>query len=161
IALNDGAEGDAMTDSARFVDATAGSPTYLMAAGEVGLGIGHHKATFSSTVSRVVISNISDCNNVLTVYDYTDITNIKALATLTAQQAGWDGTSFPKTCDVTYKTGIPPAPHGCATSKLSKKAYCNLTGSGDLVVTDIDATPPTFKIIKTNGSGAGYTRVSE
>lgn len=158
LTLNDGTDGKAATNSVRFLDIEPGSPSYLKPVGEVGLGVGHHKATFSNTQQRVVITNIADCDDVLSVYDYSDVANIKKLATLTSKDAGYDGTSRDKTCDVTYKTGAPPAPHGCATSKVSGKAYCNLTSSGGMVVIDVDASTPTFRVLPTSGSGGGYTK---
>lgn len=160
MALNDGTEGDASTNSARFVDVTPGSKKYLKAAGEVALGIGHHKAAFSATRERVVLSNISDCDTVLAVFDYSDIAHIEQVASASAKDLGWDGSSFEKTCDTTYQKGLPPAPHGCATSKVSGKAYCNLTGSGELVVIDLDADEPSFERIATHGAGGGYTKAS-
>ena len=159
LTLNDGL-GEQATNSALFIDCKAGSGTHHQVLGEVSLGVGHHKAAFSVTRPRVVITNIADCSNVLSVYDYTDVASIKTVGTLTAAAAGWDGSSFGRTCDPSYKTGVPPAPHGCATSTLSKKAYCNLTGSGDIVVADLDAEVPTFKSIKTGGGGGGYTKAS-
>jgi hypothetical protein len=156
LTLNDG-DGTAPSNTATIVDVTPGSDTWLEAVGEFDLGIGHHKASYSNTADRVVISNIGDCDNVMTVYDYSDRSDIQAVETLTAEEAGWDGLSFPRNCDPTYQTGLPPAPHGCATSPLSGKAYCNLTTSGEMVVVDIDADPPTFEILATEGSGGGYT----
>jgi hypothetical protein len=160
ITLNDGTEGDAATNSARFVDVTPGSTTYLKAVGEVALGVGHHKAAFSTKKSRVVISNISDCDTVLAVFDYSDVAHIEKIASASAEDLGWDGSSFEKTCDTTYQKGLPPAPHGCATSKVSGKAYCNLTGSGELVAIDLDADAPSFVRIATRGAGGGYTKAS-
>jgi len=159
MSLNDG-EDTAATNSASFIDVVADSDTVHTLVGETPLGIGHHKASFSTTLERVVISNIADCDDVLTVYDYSDPANIVALATLTPEDAGWDGSSFETTCDATYQMGLPPAPHGCATSALSGKAYCNITSSGAITVIDIDADPPTFEFIETSGSGGGYTRTS-
>jgi YVTN family beta-propeller protein len=156
MALNDGA-GQEAENSARFFALSPASP-WIAAAGEVPLGIGHHKAAFSKTKARVVISSIGDCDDVLSVYDFSDVGDIKAVARLTAAQAGWDGSDFAHTCDPTYMTGVPPAPHGCATSPQSGKAYCNLTGSGQVVVVDVDAEPPTFTLLETGGSGAGYTK---
>jgi len=160
LALNDGTEGEAASNSAALLDITPGSDRYLQHVGEAPIGIGHHKASFSATRERVVISNIADCERVLGVYDYADIRDIREVATLNAADAGWDGTSFAKTCDPTYQMGVPPAPHGCATSKVSGKAYCNLTGSGDLVVIDLDADLPSFQRVPTQGGGGGYTKAS-
>lgn len=157
LSLNDGAGSVAATSSARLINLTAGS-SYLTPVGEVGLGIGHHKATFSATSERVVISNISDCSNVITVYDYQNPAAITPVRTLSAQDLGWNGSSRATTCDPTYTNGAPVSPHGCATSKLSGRAYCNLTSSGGLVSIDVDATPPSFKVIATGGAGAGYTK---
>lgn len=159
VVHNDGSMGMAETNSARFIDITEGSSTYLQPVGEVALGIGHHKAAFSATKERAVISNISDCDNVMTVYDYSDVANIQAVATLTAAAAGWDGSSYARTCDPTYQNGVPPAPHGCTTSPLSGKIYCNLTSSGEMVVVDVDADVPTFQILATEGTGGGYTQM--
>jgi hypothetical protein len=160
LALNDGTEGDPVTNSAAFLDITPGSDRYLQHVGEVPVGVGHHKATFSATRERVVISNIADCDRVLGVYDYSDIQQIREIAVMSSADAGWDGSSFDKTCDPTYQAGVPPAPHGCATSKVSGKAYCNVTSSGDLVVIDIDAEVPTFQRVPTGGAGGGYTKAS-
>ena len=144
ITLNDGESGMPATNTAQFIDVTPESPTYLKAVGEVALGIGHHKAAFSTKSQRVVISNIADCDNVLTVYDFADVANTKTLATLSAKGAGFDGSSVEKTCDPTYMMGAPLSPHGCATAKDTGKVYCNLTTSGDIVAIDIDASPPTL-----------------
>ena len=79
---------------------------------------------------------------------------------LSSADAGWDGSSFARTCDPTYQTGLPPAPHGCATSTVSNKAYCNLTNSGELVAVDLDLEAPTFQRIPTSGRGGGNTKAS-
>jgi hypothetical protein len=160
LALNDGTEGDRATNSAAFIDITPGSDRYLQHVGEAAVGIGHHKASFSATRERVVISNIADCDRVLGVYDYSDIDQIRVVAVMGSADAGWDGSSFEKTCDPTYQAGVPPAPHGCATSKVSGKAYCNVTSSGDLVVIDLDAEAPMFQRVPTGGAGGGYTKAS-
>lgn len=158
VALYDGANSEPVTSKARFINVKAATANYLQGVGEVPLGVGHHKASFSNTVDRVIMSNISDCSNVLTVYDYSNIANIQALKTWSAADYGWDGLTYARTCDATYAHGIPPAPHGCATSKVSGEAYCNLTNSGEIIATKIDATPPTFVKITTTGSGSGYTK---
>jgi YVTN family beta-propeller protein len=161
VALNDGASFDAGTNSARFIGAKAGGGDYLKAKGEVNLGKGHHKATFSNTKERAIFSNIGDCDNVLGVYDYSNIADIKTLKTFSAADFGWDGGSFAQRCDQTFTNGVPPSPHGCATSKVNGKAFCNLTGSGDIVQIELDADPPTSLSLKTKGSGGGYTKASK
>lgn len=159
LTLNDGSD-EPKTNSALFIDIVKDSADYLKPVGEVRVGVGHHKAAFSSTRERVVISNIADCDNVMTVYDYTDVSAPSPITTLTAVAAGWNGTSFPTTCDPTYQAGLPPAPHGCATSKVSGKSYCALTANGAIVSIDIDAVTPSFSMITTTtGHGGGYTAV--
>ena len=158
VALDDGQSSDPATSKAVFTNVKSGTANYLQRAGEMGLGIGHHKAAFSNTLDRMIVSNISECNNVLTAYDYSNIANIQTLRTWSALQYGWDGSSRARTCDPTFATGAPPAPHGCATSKVSGKIYCNLTSSGEIIATNIDATPPTYVKIATGGSGSGYTK---
>jgi len=163
MTLNDGAQAEPTTNSAAFVDVTAGSATRLQRVGEVRLGVGHHKVAFSNTSERVVISNISDCADVLSAFDYSNIADIRKLETFTSTEAGWTaadpgmGGFNPRFCDVTYQRGLPPAPHGCATSKTSGKAYCNLTGSGEIVVVNLDSNPVTFTPVATGGAGGGYT----
>ena len=160
ISFNDGADNMPATNSALFVDCKGSSTTYHQTMGEVALGVGHHKAAFSTTQARVVISNIADCADVLSVYDYSDPSAITRVATRSAAELGWDGSSFPKTCDATYQNGLPPAPHGCATSSMTGKVFCNLTGSGEIIVVDVDAATPTFKSLATTGAGGGYTKAS-
>jgi hypothetical protein len=149
IGLNDG-DDTAASNSARIVDVAAGSDTRFEAVGEFPLGIGHHKAAYSATQPRIVVSNISDCDNVLSVYDLSDPSNVTTLATLTADEASFPGCN-PDIFNV-------PAPHGCATSSASGKAYCSITGSGQIGVVDIDAATPTFTLLDTDGGGGGYTR---
>ncbi|KFE68720.1 YncE family protein [Hyalangium minutum] len=149
LTLNDGLSSQPESSSALFVDATPGSATYLQAVGEVRLGKGHHKATFSSTRERVIISNLADCDDVLSVYDYSDVKNVQKVLTLSAGALGI-------ACSLTAQV----TPHGCATSKVSGRAYCNLTGPGVIAAVDLDATPPTAKLIYTGGKGGGHTVAS-
>jgi hypothetical protein len=94
----------------------------------------------------------------MSVYDYSNIADIKKIATLASKDLGYDGSSRAKTCDPTYKIGSPPSPHGCATSAASGKAYCNVTATGQIVIVDLDADPPTFAPLTTSGAGGGYTK---
>jgi YVTN family beta-propeller protein len=158
VSLNDG-DGSAPTNTARFLDITSGSTSFLEPVGEVPLGIGHHKLAFSRTRQRAVISNIGDCVNVMSAYDFSNMSSIATIATMDAAAAGFDGAGQPR-CDPDFQNGgFPPAPHGCATSPLSGKIYCSLTATGDAAVIDIDAATPTFKRLPTNGTGGGYTFV--
>jgi YVTN family beta-propeller protein len=162
VTFNDG-EGEAAQNTACVVDVSEDSDSRFDVVGEFALGIGHHKGAFSKTQPRMVASNISDCDNVMSVYDLSDPSDVQVLATLTGAQAGFDAEDpgekafDPRFCDPSYARGLPPAPHGCATSPLSGKAYCNLTSSGDMVVIDLDAEEPTFELLATEGTGGGYT----
>jgi DNA-binding beta-propeller fold protein YncE len=156
MTLNDGS-GTAASNSARFVNLELDSAKFLKPAGEVGLGIGHHKAAFSPGKARVVISNIGDCADIMSVFDFTDIGDIKKVSTLNAAGAGFDGSDKNHTCDQTKAAGITPSPHGCATAKGNAHALCNLTGNGVLVAVDLDAAVPAYKLIPTQGTGGGYT----
>ncbi len=148
MALNDGDGQNRASNSARFFDATLGSATFLQPVGEVALGMGHHKAAFSATSPRAVISNMSECEDVLSVFDFSDPASVQKLLTVSAAQLA-PGAS----CSAAL-----PSPHGCATA--GGRSYCNLTGSGGIASFDLEATPPTFHVLSTQGKGAGYTRAS-
>src|SRR5262245_22545600 len=78
VVLNDGSErstpkGERPKDSTLLlIDALQSSPTFLKPVGEARLGIGHHKVGFSMKRPRLAVSNISDCSDVISVYDYQD-----------------------------------------------------------------------------------------
>jgi len=157
VSLNDGS-GTRATNSARFLSLDTADPAaYLKPAGEIGLGIGHHKAAFSPDKRRMIISNISDCDDIMSVFDYSDITDIRKIATLDAAKAGYDGSDKAHTCDQDPEAGIAPVPHGCAAARDNACAVCNQTGTGMLVNVDLDDDAPEFKLIPTKGSGGGYT----
>ncbi|WP_224246989.1 YncE family protein [Hyalangium gracile] len=149
LTLNDGRGGRPDSSTALFVDVTPESPTYLQPVGEVRLGVGHHKASFSGTRERFIVSNIADCDDVLSVYDYSDVKGIQKVRTFSAGELGFACT-----------LSAPLLPHGCATSKVSGRAYCNLTGPGVIVSVELDAPSPGFKVIYTGGKGGGYTLAS-
>lgn len=160
LTLNDGA-GTAESNTAVFVDVDPDSASYLTPVGEIPIGVGHHQAAFSADQARVVVSNFNQCDDILSVYDYSDPADIRLLETLTAAEAGFDGSSFEKTCDPTEAEGVVMRPHGCATSAASGDVYCNLAGPGLVVVVDVDADPPTFSVVDTTGSGGGYVKAAE
>lgn len=157
LTMNDGAPSDPASNSALFIDLAKDSKTYLEPVAELAVGLGHHKAAFSATKHRVVISNMSDCQNVLSVYDFTDLADLRTLATLSAAAAGFDGSSRQKTCDPTRQNGGPLSPHGCATNAITARTYCNLTDAGKIVSIDLDADVPQFRVIDVGGGGGGAT----
>jgi len=158
LSLNDGSSGNSASNTALFIDINPASEDYLKAVGEIQIGLGHHQAGFSATRERVAVSNFSDCNNVVGVYDYSDPSNIKTLETLTAVEMGYDNSTKDKTCDTTESEGVSIKPHGCATSLASGKVYCNTTTGGKLIIVDIDAATPAFEVLQMSGTGGGYVK---
>jgi len=144
LTLNDG-DGTLATNTAMFVGVEKGRGDWLERVAEVPLGMGHHKAGFSATRDRVVISNIADCNKVLQVFDYADPRSIQEIRSWSAADLGFE-------CSTKR-----PLPHGCATSSASGRVYCNLTGSGEIASIDVDAaTPAVTKFVPPlGGTGAG------
>jgi len=161
LTLNDGNSTAAETATAILVDITEGSPTRFQPVGETPLGLGHHQAAFSATKDRFVSTSFYSCDNVVSVHDYTDEANIKIVKMFTAEELGFDGSSMEKTCDAAESVGVAMRPHGCATSEVSGKVYCNLAGPGLLVAVDIDADPPAIKAIPTTGKGGGYVKAGK
>ena len=164
IVLNDGNErstpkGERPKDSTLLlIDAVQSSPTFLKPMGEVRLGIGHHKAGFSMKRPRLAVSNISDCSNVVSIYDYENPSDIKLVKTFSATDLGYDGSTPFKTCDETGKVGLMLSPHGTGTSATTGRVYHFLTGTGQIAVFDIDAEVPTVKLIPTAGSGGAAVK---
>jgi YVTN family beta-propeller protein len=164
IVLNDGNErsvpkGERPKDSTLLlIDAVQSSPTFLKPMGEVRLGIGHHKAGFSMKRPRMAVSNISDCSNVVSIYDYENPSDIKLVKTFSAADLGYDGSTPLKTCDETGKVGLMLSPHGTGTSAATGRVYHFLTGTGQIAVFDIDADVPTVKLIQTAGNGGASVK---
>jgi YVTN family beta-propeller protein len=164
VVLNDGNErgtpkGERPKDSTLLlIDAVQSSPTFLKPVGEVRLGIGHHKVGFSMKRPRMAVSNISDCSDVVSVYDYGQPSDIKLVKTFSAANLGYDGSTPLKTCDETGKAGLMLSPHGTGTSAATGRVYHFLTGTGQIAVFDIDADVPTVKLIQTAGSGGASVK---
>jgi YVTN family beta-propeller protein len=164
VVFNDGNErgtpkGERPKDSTLLlIDAVQSSPTFLKPVGEVRLGIGHHKAGFSTKRPRVAVSNISDCADVVSVYDYQNPSEIKLVKTFPAADLGYDGSTPLKTCDETGKAGVMLSPHGTGTSAATGRVYHFLTGTGQVAAFDIDADVPTVKLIQTSGSGGASVK---
>jgi YVTN family beta-propeller protein len=164
VVLNDGHErstpkGERPKDSTLLlIDAVQSSPTFLKPAGEVRLGIGHHKVGFSTKRARLAVSNIADCLDVISVYDYEDPGDIKLVKTFSAADLGYDASSPLKTCDETGKAGVMLSPHGTGTSAATGKVYHFLTGTGQVAIFDVDAAVPTVKLLQTAGSGGASVK---
>src|SRR5260370_8764775 len=107
---------------------------------------------------RVAVSSISDCSNVISVYDYGSASDIKLVKTFSAADLGYDGSTPLKTCDETGKAGLMLSPHGTGTSAATGRVYHFLTGTGQIAVFDIDADVPTVKLIQTAGSGGASVK---
>jgi YVTN family beta-propeller protein len=164
VVLNDGNErstpkGERPKDSTLLlIDAVLSSSSFLKPMGEIRLGIGHHKAGFSMNRPRMAVSNISDCSNVVSVYDYGNASDIKLVKTFSAADLGYDGSTPFKTCDETGKVGLMLSPHGTGTSAVTGRVYHFLTGTGQIAVFDIDADVPTVKLIQTAGTGGASVK---
>jgi YVTN family beta-propeller protein len=164
VVLNDGNErstpkGERPKDSTLLlIDAVQSSPTFLKPMGEARLGIGHHKVGFSIKRPRLAVSNISDCSDVISVYDYENASDIKLIKTFSAANLGYDGSTPLKTCDETGKVGLMLSPHGTGTSAATGHVYHFLTGTGQLAVFDIDADVPTVKLMQTAGTGGASVK---
>src|SRR6516162_2426645 len=164
VVLNDGNErgtpkGERPKDSTLvLINAVQSSPTFLKPVGEIRLGIGHHKVGFSMKRTRLAASNISDCSDVISVYDYQNASDIKLVKTFSAVDLGYDGSTPLKTCDETGKVGLMLSPHGTGTSAATGRVYHFLTGTGQIAVFDIDADVPTVKLIQTAGSGGASVK---
>jgi YVTN family beta-propeller protein len=162
VVLNDGNErgkAERPKDSTLLlVDAAQSSLTFLKPVGEIRLGVGHHKAGFSIKRPRLAVSNIADCSDVVSVYDYGNAPDIKLVKTFSAADLGYDGSTPLKTCDETGKTGLMLSPHGTGTSAATGRVYHFLTGTGQIAVFDIDADIPTVKLLQTAGSGGASVK---
>jgi YVTN family beta-propeller protein len=164
VVLNDGNErstpkGERPKDSTLLlIDAVQSSPTFLKPVGEARLGIGHHKVGFSMKRHRLAVSNISDCSDVVSVYDYANPSQIKLVKTFSAADLGYDGSTPLKTCDEAGKVGLMLSPHGTGTSAATDRIYHFLTGTGQIALFDVDADVPTVKLIQTAGSGGASVK---
>ena len=164
VVLNDGngrgtPKGERPKDSTLLlIDAAQASPTFLKPTGETRLGIGHHKVGFSMKRPRFAVSNIADCADVVSVYDYHNPAEIRLIKTFSAADLGYDGSTPLKTCDETGKAGVMLSPHGTGTSAATGRVYHFLTGTGQIAIFDIDADIPAVKLIQTAGSGGASVK---
>jgi YVTN family beta-propeller protein len=159
VVLNDGVasktkQGERPADSTMLlINAVEGSPDFLKPGGETRLGRGHHKVGFSMVRPRMAVSNISDCSDVVSIYDYGNLPEIKRVKSFSAADLGYDGSAFLKSCDETGRAGVTLSPHGTGTSAVSNRVYHFLTSTGEIAIFDIDSDVPTVKLLKTSGTG--------
>jgi YVTN family beta-propeller protein len=164
VVLNDGVEantpqGEVPNDSSlTLIDVVPSSPTYLKPVGEVRLGRGHHKVAFSNTRARMVVSNISDCKDVLSVYDFSNPADIRLMKSFAAKDFSYDGTTTMRTCDETGKAGVRLGPHGVGTSAATGEAFHFITGTGQIALIDIDSETPSLRTIQTAGTGGSTAK---
>jgi hypothetical protein len=149
-ANNDG-DGTAASNSLVFVDIVPDSATFLQAVGEIPLGIGHHKNAWSAARARVSVTNIADCDNVVQVIDYSDVSKPVLVKKWSAAELDPGRTCGP---------GMGASPHGGAAA-ANGHGYHNLTGWGAVLAVDQDSDPPTFKLLSAKGNGAGYTKAGK
>ncbi|MCZ8274989.1 MAG: hypothetical protein O9314_14930 [Microcystis sp. LE19-4.1E] len=161
ISVTDGnaaatARGAEATDSAlTAIDVTPGSPTRLTVVGEVRKGNGHSKLAFSPASGRFSASNISDCDEVLGIYQINGQGQMTRVAAIDATQLGLDGSSREKTCDATGREGVRLSPHGATTAPVNGRHFHNLNGTGQFVWVDADLAEPRVGVISTRGGSGG------
>lgn len=164
VVLNDGVEASTSTgevpkdSSLTLIGVVPGTPGYLKPVGEVRLGRGHHKVAFSNTRARMVVSNIGDCTDVLSVYDFANPADIKRIKSFSAKDFGFDGSTALRTCDESSKAGIRLGPHGVGTSAATGEAFHFITGSGQIAVLNIDIDDPSMRLIQTAGTGGSTAK---
>lgn len=164
VVLNDGVEANTPPDatprdsSLTLIDVVPGSSNYLKPVGEVRLGRGHHKVAFSTTRARMVVSNIGDCKDVLSVYDFANPAEIRLVKSFPAADFGFDGSTALKTCDASGKAGVRLGPHGVGTSAVTGEAYHFITGTGQVAALNIDADDPTMRLVQTAGVGGSTAK---
>jgi YVTN family beta-propeller protein len=164
VVLNDGVEastppGELAKDSSlTLIDVDPASPSYLKPVGETRLGRGHHKVAFSNARARIVVSNIGDCKDVLSVYDFSNPADIRLVKTFAAKDFGYDGATATRTCDEAGKVGVRLGPHGVGTSATTGEAFHFITGTGQIALIDIDSETPTLRTIQTAGTGGSTAK---
>lgn len=156
VVANDGnAQRPSRDDNAAlFIDAT--DPAAPRVAGEVRLGIGHHKIAFSRDGTRFSASNIADCEEVVGVYDIADPAKGRRLAAISGADIGLDGRDGRPACDPTGQRGRRPGPHGTATLAASGLHAHNANGTGQFLLVEAETNPPRLAaVLQTKGGSGG------
>jgi hypothetical protein len=134
-------------NSALILDVT--DPAAPKVAGEVRLGIGHHKLAFSRDGMRFSASNISDCDEVVGVYDIADPAKPARLFAVRGADLGLNGQDGRPACDPTGRQGRRPAPHGAASFGASGLHVHNANATGQFILIQAEATPPRLAAVLT------------
>lgn len=160
LVANDGnAQRPARDDnSALVIDAT--NPASPRVAGEVRLGIGHHKLAFSRDGLRFSASNIADCDEVVGVYDIADPARPARLFGVTGADLGLDGRGGRPACDPTGRLGRRPGPHGTATFAANGLHAHNANGTGQFILVEAEATPPRLAAVLATDGGSGGASIA-
>lgn len=120
----------------------------LAFAGEVRVGAGHHKLAHFPGQDWVSVSNINDCEQVLSVLDVSQPAQPRVVHAIGATQLGYSGESPEKRCDAAGKQGRALRPHGAAASQ--RFHVHNFNGTGQMAVIKSDGT---VRVLDTQGSG--------
>jgi hypothetical protein len=145
-------------NSALIIDAT--DPAAPRVAGEVRLGIGHHKLAFSRDGLRFSASNIADCEEVVGVYDIADPARPARLLSVTGADLGLDGRDGRPACDPTGRVGRRPGPHGTATFGANGLHAHNANGTGQFILLDAEANPPRLAAVLNTKGGSGGASIA-
>jgi len=116
--------------------------------GEVRVGAGHHKLAHFPGQDWVSVSNINDCDQVLSVLDVSQPEQPRVTHVIGATQLGYTGDGSEKRCDATGKQGRALRPHGAAASQ--RFHVHNFNGTGQMAVIKSDGT---VRVLDTQGSG--------
>jgi hypothetical protein len=113
---HDGRAAHHFAERAKSVEAANRTRIITFALSHRSSGHHHHKVGFAMKRPRLAVSNISDCSDVVSVYDYQNASDIELVKTFSAADLGYDGSTPLKTCDETGKVGLMLSPHGTGTS---------------------------------------------
>lgn len=145
-------------NSALIIDAT--DPAAPRVAGEVRLGIGHHKLAFARDGMRFSASNIADCDEVVGVYDIADPAKATRLFAVTGADLGLDGRDGRPACDPTGRQGRRAGPHGTATFGASGLHAHNANGTGQFILVEAEANPPLLAAVLNTRGGSGGASIA-
>lgn len=145
-------------NAALIIDAS--DPAAPKVAGEVRLGIGHHKLAFSRDGQRFSASNIADCEEVVGVYDITDPARPSRLLAVSGAEIGLDGRDGRPACDPTGRQGRRPGPHGAASFAATGLHAHNANGTGQFLLLEVEENPPRLAAVLETAGGSGGASIA-